>query len=405
MPRAWIRRWRAHPAEVGIWVLGSCFFANAIRLALVGPQRDFDAVWHAAKAVLRGVSPYQLVTDGGDYVHTPGSTLMGVPVGLFSEVTGGRLMVLASALAFLVGMLLAAEGARSPARITAIGFLAFAMSAPLAHELGLANVDALCLLPFGLGVYCLGRRRHIAGGVLIGLALTIKPTVLPLALLPLVLGSASATLIAVAMAGALNLIAVPILPEGGRFFTSVVPFLLDGHTDGYNVSLKAALERTGSPSALVVMARLGALGALIGLYVRYRHQLREHLAAAVAFLVTSTVFVTSYFFDAHLVYLALAVGAATLLVRPSEWVAFALGVYLLLSPDVLRSSHSHVDVVLGFRYVLGAALLMAALCLALERLRSGTSSISAATSNGHSVNGGVLAAGTPTGSDRLQPAR
>lgn len=405
MRLAWFQRWHSRPAELALWVIGSCFLANAIRVALDGKQRDFDTVWNAANAVLGGRTPYALVTHGGDYVHTPGSTLIGVPLGLLSEGTGGKVMVLAGALAFVVGMLLAAKGSASPTGVTAIGFLAFAMSAPLAHELGLANVDALCLLPLGLGMYYLGRRRHVVGGALIGLALTIKPTMVLLAFVPLVLGSASGTVIAVAVAGVLNLIAVPILPEGSRFFTSVVPFLLEGDTDGYNISLKAALERTGMPSAIVVVVRLGALAALLGLYARYRDQFREQLAAAVAFLVISTVFVTSYFFDVHLIYLALAIGVAAVLARPAEWAAFGLAVYLLLSPDVLRSSHATVDAALGFRYVVGAAFLVAALCLALERARRASRVSPAVALNGDGVNEGALPAGTPTGSDRLQPAR
>lgn len=355
--------------DAAIWVLAGCFLFGALRAAIHGGKHDFTPVWSAATAVLNGDPPYKTVTAGGDYVHTPGSTLLSLPFAIVPENVGGALLVIVSVIAFAAGLLIAAAATDTAPRIAAVTMLACAMSAPVANELHLANVDALCVLPLGLALYMLTHDRPALAGALIGLAMTIKPTVAVFLLLPLALGAPKGTLWALGVAAILNLIALPVIPEASRFFTSVVPFLLGGDTDGFNVSLKAAMERAGTPELLILIARIASVSALMAVYLRYRTQLRQHPATLIAFLTLGTVFVTSYFFDAYLVYLALAVGALALFTRPVEWVAVALGAYLLLSHDTLRSYRPWLDATLGFRYVIGAALLLGAILVVLERQR------------------------------------
>jgi hypothetical protein len=45
------------------------------------------------------------------------------------------------------------------------------------------------------------------------------------------------------------------------------------------------------------------------------------------------------------------------------------GTYLLLSQAVFRSSHTTVDSLLGYRYAIGAGLVLVALLLVLEEMR------------------------------------
>lgn len=355
--------------DIGIWILAGCLLLNVVHLALLEPNRDFGPVYDAVRAVVDGNPPYATVTRGGGYVHTPGSTLLSLPFALVSQTMGARVVVVSSAVAFVLGTLAAAAATRATPRATAIVVLAFSLSGALLRELGLGNVDALCLLPLGLALYFLTRGRPWLGGALIGIAMTVKPTVAVFLVLPLALGSVSGTLSALAVVTVLNVVALPLLPEASRFFTSVLPFLLEGNTDGFNVSLKAALKRTGIPDGLILAFRLGSVGLLIGIFVSFRAELRRHPAVLVAFLTVGTVFVTSYFFTVYLVYLALAVGVMRLIRRPMEQAMLGASAYLLLAQDVLRSRNELLDTVLGFRRVVGALLLLAALVLVLKRDR------------------------------------
>lgn len=349
------------PEDVGYWALAGCLLVNVVHVALTSSNVDFGPVWEAGRAVIERRPVYELVTHGGDYVHTPGSTLLLLPFGLVSQGLGASMLVLLSMGAFIAGTIIAAVATWASPRALGAVVLAFALSGPLVDELSLANLDALCVLPLGLGLFFMLRDKQVLGGGLIGLALTIKPTIAVLILLPLMLGSIRATVSAVVVVAVLNLVALPVIPESGRFFSSVVPFLLDGATDGYNVSLKAAVERAGAPAAVVGLLRLIAAAVLVAGYVRYRRELRDHPGVLVAFLVLGTVFLSSYFFAAYLVYLALGAGVVDLVRRPVEWVGLAVGAYLLLSPDVLRSGSASVDVVLGFRHVVGAGILLVVL--------------------------------------------
>ena len=354
-------------SDAGIWVLATCSMLNLLHLALLEPLIDHGPVYRAARAVLDGRPPYPSVTHGGDYVHTPGSTVISVPFGLIGEHTGGVIVVLLSAAAFILGTLAAAAATSASPRATAIALLAFGLGGPLLRELGLGNVDALLVLPLGLALFYLTRGRPMLAGALIGLAMTIKPTIVLVVLLPLAMGFAGGTVSAIAVAGAVNLAALPFIPEASRFFTSTLPFLLDGQTAGFNVSLKASLERTGAPDELVALLRVVCAGLLVWSYVRFREQFRRHPAVLVAFIVLGTMFVTSYFFTVYFVYLGLAVGVLSLLGRPLESAMLALSAYLLLSLDTLRSSNELLDVILGFRRPAGGALLLGALVLVMIR--------------------------------------
>src|SRR3954447_11813315 len=125
--------------DVGIWILAGLLLLNVVHLALLDTKLDFKPVYGAARAVLEGRPPYGLTTHGGDYVHTPGSTLLSLPFGLVPENVGAASVVATSALAFLGGALAPAAATNATPRATAVVVLAFSLSGPLLRELGLAN--------------------------------------------------------------------------------------------------------------------------------------------------------------------------------------------------------------------------------------------------------------------------
>src|SRR5436190_12486009 len=150
---------RVRVEDAPLWVLSALLIGYATFDALNQDAIDFGTIWLATQHVLDGVSPYAPVTHGGDYVHSPASTLLSMPFGLLSQVNASRLVIVFSAAAFVIAALLASVGTGASARATAIGVLAFALSGPLRKELGLANVDIICLLPLAAALILLSRGR------------------------------------------------------------------------------------------------------------------------------------------------------------------------------------------------------------------------------------------------------
>jgi hypothetical protein len=366
--------------EVSLWVLAGCFLGYALQAALRGEFVDFGIVWRAGNAVLDGQPPYSEVTSGSHYVQSPSSTLLMLPFALLPERLGGQLLTLCNATAIVVGALLAASALAASSRTLAVGMLALSMSTALAMGLEAANIDPLCLLPYGLALLALKRERVLIAGALIGLGLSVKPTMVFFILLPLVFGSIAGTLTAIAVGLITTLVAMPLLPEGSRFVTSVLPFLLEGrNTTGFNHSMAAGIERAGIDSNWALAAKILVLLLLGALFLRYREVLRRYPALFVAVAVVAPVLTTSYFHAHYLVYLGLAVAILDRIRRPIEGVLLALAGYLLLARDVFRSDSDTLDAVLGFRYTAGAIFLIVLVAIILEREARGLRLASAAT--------------------------
>ncbi len=273
-------------------------------------------------------------------------------------------MVVANLLGFGVGLLLAARAQLAHRLTLVVAVFAFAISAPLAAALATANVDALCVAPLGAALLAMRKGAWTSSGLLIGATLAIKPGFVALALAPLMLGSLRGTVIAGLTTAGLTLAAVPLIPEGGRFFTDVVPFLLGGDTAGVNYSLKGVLDSVPAvPSTVASLARVGALLLLVYVGFCARNLLRRDIAAVVVFLFCATCLISGYFLINYCVFVALGVGLADRLRTSLEWLVFGLATYLLLSADVLRSSTALLDAIGTARYVIAAILLLGLLVL------------------------------------------
>ena len=245
--------------------------------------------------------------------------------------------------------------------------VAFGVGQPLRTELVVANIDLLAASCAGVFIFALAYHKTWLAGAALGLALAFKPTAGMLLLVPLITGQASVALVAVVVVGLLNLVGFLLIPESSRFFTSALPYLVEGNTLGFNISLKASLDRLSLPGVMVDVARTGVAVFFIGLVFRYRWRLRSEPALVALLVVLFTPLLTSYYFDRYLVYLVVGTAAITVFSGRLEIATAAAGLFILMSDFISRSRHDGLDAILGLRYVVGVALVIFAISHYLER--------------------------------------
>ncbi len=193
------RRWRdgfLYAAAGTVFVLAAVmgyFYAGAtlerIYTSSMRTHADFETFWYSARAFLDGEDVYRT----GYYLNNlnpPLWVLLTVPFGLLEPLSGYRLFagltaaLQAAALAWMLREL-RPVGARSSV-LGALAVVALLISSPLLATLALGQMYQI--LTFGLvAAWVLDRRgRGAASGCALGLVVTLKPSLAPVVLWPLV---------------------------------------------------------------------------------------------------------------------------------------------------------------------------------------------------------------------------
>ncbi|MFI7338652.1 glycosyltransferase 87 family protein [Streptomyces sp. NPDC050085] len=265
--------WLLRPASRAAWgALGVVLAVIPAHAALKAPGGGMDngIVVRAAKAWLAGGSPYA----DRHFLYFPSAVLAAVPQALVPTavlrlavpclVTGGLVAGWAGALRV--------HGVPWRSRFAAYGLLALAVGfAPFAHLVALGNwtVTAVAALPWALLLAVRG--RWVGAGVLLGLALALKPLLAPVALLFVLArrwgGLAALVLVPVVASAAAAL----VMPDPAGFVTRTLPFLLRGDDSFvrlYEASPGAVLARLGVPAGPATL--LAAAGAAAGVWCAWR---------------------------------------------------------------------------------------------------------------------------------------
>lgn len=234
---------------------------------------DFTTVWSAARRFVERVPVYNEVYHhvNPHYLYNPGATLLLAPLGLIPSVDAARpWFVLANAVAIVAAIawltLLSGRGLRTPVFPIALA-LAFSTEA-VTNTLVFSNINGILLLALVAFLACMLSGRQVAAGVIIGLAITVKPMFLPLLVLPLMRLEWRALAAGVIVPVALNVVAWPLTPGAGDYLTKLVPYL--GITRDYaNSSLAGFAVYFGMPpalhTALFVFFGAAVAAAVIGL--------------------------------------------------------------------------------------------------------------------------------------------
>ena len=239
---------------------------------------DFTTVWSATRRFVERVPVYNEVYHhvNPHYLYNPGATLLLSPLGLIPSVEAARpWFVLLNALAIIAAIAwlarLSGYSLSHPLFPAALA-LAFATEA-VTNTLVFSNINGMLLLTLVAFLACMRSRRELVAGVVIGLAIVVKPMFLPLLVLPLMKLRWVTLAAGVAVPVLLNVAAWPLTPGASDYLDKLVPYL--GITRDYaNSSLAGFAVYFGMPgwlhAVLFVLFAVAVAVAVLGL-ARWRH--------------------------------------------------------------------------------------------------------------------------------------
>lgn len=232
---------------------------------------DFTTVWSATRRFVERVPVYNEVYHHVDphYLYNPGATLLLSPLGLIPSMEAARpwfILLNAAAIITALAWLTRLAGFRLSHPLFPVSLsLAFTTEA-VTNTLVFANINGVLLLALTVFIALMLARRDVAAGVVLGLAIVVKPMFAPLLVLPLMQLRWRVIAAGVAVPVLLNVVAWPLTPGAGDYLTKLVPYL--GITRDYaNSSLAGFAVYFGMPGWLhgtlfVVLASAVAVAVL-----------------------------------------------------------------------------------------------------------------------------------------------
>ncbi|MGB7145814.1 arabinofuranan 3-O-arabinosyltransferase [Mycobacterium sp.] len=241
---------------------------------------DFKPVYRAALNFRHGWDIYNEHFDYVDphYLYPPGGTLIMAPFGYLPFAESRYLFIALNSAAIIIAayVLLRMFNFRLTSVAAPALLLAMFCTESVTNTLVFTNINGCILLLEVLFLWWLldGRiSRQWWAGISIGLALVVKPVLLPLLLLPLLNRQWRAVLAAIVVPVAFNLAALPLVVHPLDFVTRTLPYTL-GVRDYFNSSIEGNGVYFGLPTWLILSLRilftLLATGSLWLLYRYYR---------------------------------------------------------------------------------------------------------------------------------------
>ncbi|WP_284522877.1 glycosyltransferase family 87 protein [Corynebacterium aquatimens] len=215
---------------------------------------DFTTVWSATRRFVERVPVYNEVYHhvNPHYLYNPGATLLLSPLGLIPTMEAARPWFIALNAACIIAAIawltrLAGHRLTSPVFPAALA-LAFATEA-VTNTLVFANINGVLLLALTAFIALLLDDHSLPAGIVLGLAIVVKPMFAPLIVLPLMRLEWKAVAAAVAVPVVLNVVAWPLTPGASDYLDKLVPYL--GQTRDYaNSSLAGLAVYFGMPGWL-----------------------------------------------------------------------------------------------------------------------------------------------------------
>ncbi|GAB2919354.1 arabinofuranan 3-O-arabinosyltransferase [Rhodococcus aerolatus] len=254
-----------------LWPLAVMVMSNLVFRSYLEVRNDVDfrALHDGALRFVDGVSVYA----DPYFLLTPSGLLVVAPFGLLSHDPGFLVWNTLSVLAALVGVALSVKlvGGRLLGPLTAAVVLGFALTESLTLTLLFGNLNNTLLLALGAGfLLAETRRRWVLAGVLLGIALAIKPLFVLLLLIPLLRRGWSTIAWAVAIPAVANVVGFLLVPARQDFLDVTVPNLLTARPD-INSSLWAVGTRFGVPELALTAVRGVVLVVALLVVWRLRH--------------------------------------------------------------------------------------------------------------------------------------
>ncbi|MFH8567047.1 glycosyltransferase family 87 protein [Streptomyces sp. NPDC017993] len=304
------------PTPVGWLLAPASWVLRAVALgllAVLGVQMyrtspnvgmDNDFVVRAARTFLDGGAPYA----DKRFLYLPSAVLAAVPEALLSR---GQLRMLVLG----VGMSAVLAGwwaslrifkVASGSRLAALGVVGLVFFEPFRNVVNIGNWTLASVVALPLALLCARRARWVTAGLVVGLALAVKPMLVPLLLLFVFARRWRALAVALVVPVVASVLAALMMPRPGMFFTRTLPFLLDGQdafARPFDASLGMILTRLGVPETLAYGAAAAVAAVGVGCaWLRWRRGERgpRRLAETAAMLMLAAFLVSRPSFDHYL---------------------------------------------------------------------------------------------------------
>lgn len=282
-------RTTAEVIKFALWPLAVMTVLNRVFIKAVNGfiTDDYKPVYNASLAFLNRQPVYTANFDSVDphYLYPPGGTLLIAPIALIDPEKSRWLFILLNAVAILLAWYLLLKLFNYTVRSVAAPalLLAMFMSETVINTLVFTNVNGCILLAELLFIRLLIQRKDLWAGAILGLSITVKPTLAPLVLIAAARGQWKVFITAIGVPVALNAIAWPLHVDANNFLTRTLPYLMETR-DYFNSAIPGNAAYYGLPDALTWGIRLG-LGALvaISLWLLYRYYREDEL-----FFITTT---------------------------------------------------------------------------------------------------------------------
>ncbi|MBF6577240.1 DUF2029 domain-containing protein [Nocardia farcinica] len=276
-------RTTAEVIKFALWPIAVMTVLNRVFIKAVNGfiTDDYKPVYNASLAFLNGRPVYTANFDYVDphYLYPPGGTLLIAPIALIDPEKSRWCFILLNAAAIILAWYLllrlfkfTVNSVAAPALL-----LAMFMSETVINTLVFTNVNG-CILLAEMGfLHLLLRRRDLWAGAILGLSITVKPTLAPLLLIAAARKQWNVFLTGLGVPLVLTAISWPLLKDADQFFSRTLPYLFETR-DYFNSSIAGNAAYYGLPLWLTWGMRL-VMGALvaISLWLLYRYYREDEL--------------------------------------------------------------------------------------------------------------------------------
>ena len=257
----------------------------AVTVPFQNPGTDFTPVWTAARKYLAGQTVFDsdYTIDMPHYLYTPAGTVVIAPIGVFSDESTGRLVMLAlGALCIIAALALATWLVAKrhfhyvfPLIVTVVFFT----PEPVRATLSLTNINGFLLLLMVVFVWCSLRLRganwkeHFTrpeayvAGIVAGLAISVKPQFGVLMIISVLLFQAAVVVVAAVTCAVLFAIGWFTIAQPELFFTNLVPYLSEPRPR-FNGSVAGLGIMFGWPEWVVTLLTLLVVAATLAAVVK-----------------------------------------------------------------------------------------------------------------------------------------
>jgi hypothetical protein len=345
------------------------------------PATDFDVIWWGVRHFVHHQDVYTLASPSNlSFVFPPSSLLLLSPLGLLPLTTASQIWVALEFASIIAAAYVSLRlfSIRLNSVIAPTVLLAVAFASPTLEELRMRNVDGIVVLIAVSALFAMSRSKWLAGGILLALALSLKPTAVALLVLPLLYRQWRCVAIAALIPAVLTAGGVLLAKDGLHFFSVSVPYLLHGEGQWNvrdNIAIAGVLRNPlWAPLLRLIVVTLAV--ASIWKARTSRQLIRTSQLIAIAGLVLVAMHLDfSYSYVRYLLYLLPVLVMLAIYANKAGRIPMLAGVALLLFPFsrvYLERSDSlgiYVSAFDRYRFTVACVLLLASLIVLVWRPR------------------------------------